>query len=368
MLYLAIDQHRKQLTVNLRDEHANVLVRRQVSTHWAAVRAFLQDIQERGCQAGGWMVIVEVCGFNDWLLKLLVDYQAQQIVLLQPEDRQRQKTDRRDANRLGELLWVNRQRLAAGLRVQGMRRVVMPSADDRLDRQLTSLRWRLGRERTRLLNRVKHLLRRHNLEQECPTLGIQRKKARQWLRQLELGALDRLELDQLLARWEALEPEREAVEAKIRERQARNEAAARIATIPGMAAYTSLALACRVGDVRRFPRPRSLANYWGLTPGCGDSGETKRPGSITKQGSALARFLLGQAVLHVLRKDAVLRAWYKGIKQRRGSKIARVAVMRRLATIIWQLLGKQQTYVLGGPRSQAKHRRKDVPATAMAEA
>ncbi len=55
MLYLAIDQHRKQLTVNLRDEDAQVLVKRQVSTRWQAVRAFLTDIQERGRQAGaGW--------------------------------------------------------------------------------------------------------------------------------------------------------------------------------------------------------------------------------------------------------------------------------------------------------------------------
>ena len=120
-----------------------------------------------------------------------------------------------------------------------------------------------------------------------------------------------------------------------------------------------------MGDVRRFPRPRSLANYWGLTPRTRNSGEAKqRLGSITKQGSALARFLLGQAVLHVLRKDSVLREWYKGIKRRRGSKIARVAVMRRLATIIWQLLSKEQTYVPGGPRRQAQRQAKAAQAAA----
>jgi transposase len=86
MLYLAIDQHRKQLTVNLRGEDGNVLLQRQVSTRWQAVREFFQDIQKRGREAGGWMVIVEVCGFNDWLLKLLGEYQVTEIVLLQPED------------------------------------------------------------------------------------------------------------------------------------------------------------------------------------------------------------------------------------------------------------------------------------------
>jgi transposase len=327
------------------------------------VRAFLADIQERGRQAGGWMVIVEVCGFNDWLLKLLVEYGAKEIVLLHADSRARQKTDRRDANRLGELLWLNRQRLAAGLRVQGIRRVLIPSADDRLDRKLTSLRWRIGRERTRLLNRIKNILRRYNLEQECPTKSVTCQTGLRWLRQLALGDLDRLDLDQLLARLETVDKERVVLDQKIRERQGRNAMAARIATIPGMGAYTSLALACRIGNIGRFPRPGSLANYWGLTPSARNSGQnTQRLGSITKQGSALARFLLGQTVLHVLRKDSVLREWYKGIKRRRGSKVARVAVMRRLTTIIWNLLSKEQTYVPGGPRRQAERRAKAAAA------
>src|SRR5205807_225481 len=109
-----------------------------------------------------------------------------------------------------------------------------------------------------------------------------------------------------------------------------------VATIPGVKAYTALGLATRVPGIENFPRPRSLANFWGLTPGCRNSGEAKqRLGSITKQGSALARFLLGQLVLHVLRRDGVMREWFRRIKRRRGAKIARVAVMRRLATIIW---------------------------------
>ena len=32
MLYLAIDQHSKQLTVNVRDEEGQVVIRKQVST------------------------------------------------------------------------------------------------------------------------------------------------------------------------------------------------------------------------------------------------------------------------------------------------------------------------------------------------
>ncbi|MAT73254.1 MAG: hypothetical protein CMJ58_27530 [Planctomycetaceae bacterium] len=57
------------------------------------------------------------------------------------------------------------------------------------------------------------------------------------------------------------------------------------------------ALASRIGRVQRFPRARSLANDWGLTPGCRNSGESaQRLGRITKAGSGMARWLLAQLV------------------------------------------------------------------------
>ena len=106
----------------------------------------------------------------------------------------------------------------------------------------------------------------------------------------------------------------------------------------------ALAISSRVGDIRRFAHGRSLANFFGLTPGSRSSGETERLGSITKEGSTLARYLLGEMVLHVLHKDAVMREWFRRIKKRRGVKIARVAVMRRLTVIFWHMLRKQQPY------------------------
>ena len=269
--------------------------------------------------------------------------------MLHPQRPSRQKTDRRDASRLAELLWLNRLRLLAGQRVQGLRRVVIPSGADRQDRRLTSLRWRIGRERTRLLNRMKQLLRRHNLEPHSPAKGIRTQKAQRWLEPLALVPLDRWELDQLLRQCAAVEAERQALQEQIQQRQAQHPQAVLLTTLPGAGAFTALALACRLGGIERFPRPRSLANYWGLTPGCRNSGEaTQRLGSITKEGSALARFVLGQMVVHVLRRDGKLRAWYKEIRRRRGSKIARVAVMRRLATIVWHMVKQQQPYQLGG--------------------
>jgi len=352
MLYLGIDQHRKQLTVCVRDEEGDVILRRQVSTEWERVRAFLAEIRKRSGKAG-WVVILEVCGFNGWLLRLLGEYGCREVVLIQPDTRSKKKTDRRDANALCELLWVNRERLLSGKRVQGVRRIQPPTEREAEDRQLTELRKRLGQLRTRSINGVKHLLRKHNLQQECPTKGIDTIKAKKWLATLPLEAMDRMHMDLVLAQWKLWDEQIQTLEAEITRRQAESPTAAVIATVPGCRAYSSLALASRIGSIERFPRPGSLANYWGLTPGCRNSGDvTDRLGSITKQGSATARFILGQLVLHVLRRDGAMRAWYTRIKKRRGSKIARVAVMRRLATILWHMLKHQEAYLVGSPPRQ----------------
>jgi transposase len=358
MLYLGIDQHRKQLTVSIRNEAGDVVLRRQVSTEWSRVRAFFEEFRRLAEPAGGFAAIVEVCGFNDWLLKMLVEYGCRETVLIQVEKRSKKKTDRRDAHQLSGLLWVNRHRLLAGQRVEGVRRIQPPTPAEAEDRQLTALRKRVGQLRTRTINKIKHVLRKHNREQEQPAKGLDTKRTRAWLAALPLGAMDRVEMDLLLAQWKLWDDQIAKLELEIEKRQAKNATACVLATIPGCAAYGSLALASRIGAIARFPRPASLANYWGLTPGCRNSGEaTDRLGSITKQGSAMARFILGQTILHVLRRDGAMKAWYGRIKRRRGSKIARVAVMRRLATVIWHMVKKNEPYMAGGPPRQKLLRR-----------
>lgn len=349
MLYLAIDQHRKQLTVNLRNEKGDVLTRKQVSTQWDRVREFFADIRRRSSRGGGFMAILEVCGFNDWLIKILGEYGCKDIVLIHPTKRATKKTDHRDANALGELLWVNRQRLKDGKPVQNLKRVILPSHTDAENRQLTSVRQRVVTLRTRTLNKIQRILLKQNIQQECPTKGLQTQKAKAWLQGLSLGTIDRLELNQLLQQWDLWDKQLETLDDVIAQRVQKHETAQILISIPGVSTYGSLALGSRIGDVRRFPRPGSLANYWGLTPRCHNSGQvTDRLGSISKEGSAQARFVLGQLVVHVLKFDEVTRRWYQRIKKRRGSKVARVAVMRRLATIIWHMVKHKETYIIGG--------------------
>jgi transposase len=346
MLYLGIDQHARQITISLRDEQGDVVQARQVSTEPKRINAFFQQLtRERLRNGESFVAVLEVCGFNDWLIRLLRDNRCHKVILIQPDDRKKCKTDRRDAAALSELLWVNRDRLLHGKPVRGLRQVDIANTTDQENRRLTTVRKEAGQARTRIVNRIRHMLRRHNLQWEMPTKRLPTLSAIAWLKQVVLPEIDRLEMNHLLADLEQVQQRRKELEAMLAQRSAASKEAAIIATMPGVSHFTATSLACRVGRIERFPRAHSLANYWGLTPGCRNSGENnQRLGSITKAGSGMARWLLAQMTHKVLRKDARLREWFKRIKRRRGSSIARVAVMRKLATIIWHMLSKRKTF------------------------
>lgn len=185
-----------------------------------------------------------------------------------------------------------------------------------------------------------------------PTKTFPTVAAVNWLKKLSLPTIDRLEMDYLLADLEHAERRVKQLEAVIEERCASSKEAVLLTSMPGVGSFTGIALACRVGRVERFPRSHSLANFWGLTPGCRNSGDNnKRMGSITKAGSSMARWLLAQVAYQALRQDKRLREWFKRIKRRRGASIARVAVMRKLATIIWHMLREGKTYAQCRARS-----------------
>jgi transposase len=291
------------------------------------------------------VAVLEVCGFNGWLIRLLRDHRCHNVLLIQPDARKNRKTDRRDAAALSELLRVNSGRLLQGKPVRGLRQVAIANTTDQESRRLTTLRKEAGQTRTRVVNKIRHMLRRHNLQWEMPTKRLPTLSAIAWLKQVALPGIDRLEMNQLLTDLGQAQQRLKELGGVIAQRCGASKEAAIIAAMPGVSHFTATPLACRAGRAERFPRARSLANYGGLTPGCRNSGEnTQRLGRITKAGSAMARWLLAQGTHKVLRKDARLREWFKRIKRRRGAGIARVAVMRELATILWHMLSRRKTF------------------------
>jgi len=129
MFYVGIDQHKRHLTICVRNEQGDVALRRQVATGWLEVDRFLESLQDRCVPEGGYVAIMEVCGFNDWLLKRLARWGCTQVYVIAAPPRLRNKTDRRDSAKLSELLWINRERIATGSRlVNGWTMAGLPGA------------------------------------------------------------------------------------------------------------------------------------------------------------------------------------------------------------------------------------------------
>ena len=78
MLYLGIDQHARQITISLRDENGDVLMARQVSTRPEKIYEFFQCLTRERLQSGeSFVAVLEVCGFNDWLIRMVLVYRSQ---------------------------------------------------------------------------------------------------------------------------------------------------------------------------------------------------------------------------------------------------------------------------------------------------
>ena len=345
MLYLAIDQHKSQLTVNVRNEQGDVIQKGQVSTKRDDIDEFFTAFIKKARKHRGYMAIVEVCGFNDWLLEKLKNTRCAEIVVIQADHSAINKTDKRDANALGELLWNNRNRLRGGQRPNGIRRIFPADPQDAQVRQLANFRQHLVRQRTKTINKIKGVLNKHNMAQDLPSKVYHTNKFRQWIATVQLPVTDRIEVDMNIESWKLYDKQIVDVEVELVKRTETKAADVfRLKAIPGINAMGAITLLSRIGDIKRFKNPDSLANYFGLTPGCHNTAGKHRVGGMTKRGSAVARQVLNFAVNHLVRKDPAMKAWSKKIKSRRGAKTARVAVMRKLATIIWHMLRWEKPY------------------------
>ena len=109
----------------------------------------------------------------------------------------------------------------------------------------------------------------------------------------------------------------------------------RLQTHPGVGALTALAFVLIIGRADRFQCGKQIASYLGLVPLEDSTGQRRRLGHIAKQGNSLLRFLLVEAAQVTVRSDQEWRSKYFHLAMRRGRKIAKVAMARRLAVRIY---------------------------------
>jgi transposase len=121
-------------------------------------------------------------------------------------------------------------------------------------------------------------------------------------------------------------------------------AARRLKTHPGVGSLTALAFVLIIGKADRFECGKQIASYLGLVPLEKSSGNQRRLGHITKQGNSLLRFLLVEAAQVTVRSLPEWRTKYVHLTMRRGRKIAKVAMARKLAVRLYWMLRKEWDY------------------------
>jgi transposase len=231
----------------------------------------------------------------------------------------RLKTDQRDARALSE----------ASCRMD-LPSVHIPSAWSRETKSLCGMRDGLVHARTMLVNTVRGWLRARRV-----------RIASGDVRTLPGRVLEAMSsvppfVERQLRAIGSLSDEIKSADKELAARAESHDVCRLLMSIPGVGPQTALRFTAAIDQVSRFASPAELESYLGLTPGEDSSSDRKRRTSITKAGSASVRWILVEACWSMRRcrpKDPIV-LWADRIAQRRGRRIAVVAMARKLAGIM----------------------------------
>jgi len=116
----------------------------------------------------------------------------------------------------------------------------------------------------------------------------------------------------------------------------------KLAQVAGVGPLTATAVLASVGDASSFKNGRQLSAWLGLVPRQHSSGNKKRLLGISKRGNSYLRGLMIHGARAVIRysegKDDPQSRWLNGVKSRRGTNRATVALANKNARAIWRLL------------------------------
>lgn len=152
-------------------------------------------------------------------------------------------------------------------------------------------------------------------------------------------------LADLMQRFHDLSSRAEGVETQLASMGKDISEVKKLMTIPGIGSYSALAIYSEIGEISRFPDARHLSAYCGLVPHVDQSGDTVYYGHIMKSGPSLLRFFLVNSVHTTVKISKTFRTSYRKLKKRIGKNGAIVAMARKLAVTIYNMLAKNQDFV-----------------------
>jgi transposase len=242
----------------------------------------------------------------------------------------KQKTDRQDAQHILKLMLKD-----------DFPQIWVPSWENRDLRQLLWHRHRMVQARTRIMNQLQAVALNEGVR--CKK-RLWREKGREQLESFRLAPWASRRRHDLLELLDRLNPTIAALSQAIEQEVEKCPEAQRLQTHPGVGPLTALAFVLIIGKPDRFQCGKQIASYLGLVPLEDSSGNRRRLGHITKQGNSLLRFLLVEAAQVTTRSLPEWRSKYVHLTMRRGRKIAKVAMARKLAVRLYWMMRKEWDY------------------------
>jgi transposase len=212
-------------------------------------------------------------------------------------------------------------------------------------RELLRYYMSLVKMRTSTKNRIHSVLDKNNIQHNFSDLFG--KSGIEFLKQIELPEIFRIELDGYLNVLNNLKEQIEKAEEEIKTKCKTSDYAKLLMTIPGISYFSALLLAAEIGEIDRFKNVGKFCRYSGFASSTYQSADTTYHGRIIKDADKYIRYVLVEAVQHATKKDPILFAYYNKIKLKKGNGKAKIATARKLCHRIYAMLKRKQNYQIG---------------------
>ena len=334
MVIIGTDYHPSDQYIAFVDTETGESGERRLNHSDGEAERFYRELAARGVSV---RVGMEATGYSRWFERLLAGLDIElwigDAAEIKTKRVRKQKTDRNDAQLLLKLLLENT-----------FPKIWVPSPENRDLRQLLWHRHRMVQMRTRMMNQLQALAMNEG----------QRRKKKLWseagrvqLEKLPLAPWASRRRQDLLELLDRITPVIEDLTRTVEQEAKKQPEVLRLMTHPGVGALTALAFVLVIGTPNRFQCGKQIGSYVGLIPSEDSSAGHQRLGHITKQGSSLLRFLLGEAAQAAARCDADWRRRYMHLAMRRQRNIAKVAMSRRLAVRLYWMWRNSWEYGSG---------------------
>lgn len=329
--YLGIDLHLQRTYVVLMDSQGQVEDEKRLLNE--EVAAYLEKEVPRETYA-----VLEATRNWPFMYDLLREH-VERVELAHPKELKAisaaaVKTDKVDARTLAHLARMNYLPIAYA------------APCEIRDLRLEVRHWdSLVSQRTQAKNRIHAVLASYNLV--SPTVDLFGVSGREYLEEVMQGQLRPAAVRAIrrdLALIDHLTEQVTEIEGSIQLSAEQEQQVKLLCTMPGVGRLGAIILLAEIGDIRRFNSAKALCNWAGLTPKVRSSDTHIRHGRISKQGPALVRATMTRAATIASRSS---KRWY-GVHEklvlRCGRQAAKVAVARRLVTVVYYMLKRQEPY------------------------